>query len=832
MPIASGTRLGTYQILSQLGAGGMGEVYLAEDSKLGRRLALKVLPAKFTSDQLLVRRFEQEARAASALNHPNIITIHEIGQAEGRHFIATEFVEGQTLRRRMRQPLSIREVLDTAVQMASALSAAHGAGIIHRDIKPENVMLRPDGLVKVLDFGLAKLSWRPAQIIDAEASTLPMVDTDSGVVVGTVAYMSPEQARGLDVDARSDIFSFGVALYEMLARRPPFDGQTASDLIASILKTEPPPLADSAPGVPTELERIVSKALRKDRETRYQTIKDLLSDLEAFKRDLEFRAQLELLAKPFASDPSPSSGHIEPAESGRLQVQLVSPHTAPLAGKSSVVETIVNKIRGHKLVWFITALLVAGTALGIGSYLVGGTSDAAIDSIAVLPFVNGSGDGEDDYLSDGITERLINSLSQLTHLRVPARTTMFRYKGKNRDPLEVGRELGVRAVLTGRVAARESVLNIQVDLVSVAEGSQLWGEQYTRKLAEVQAVQEEIARDVSTKLRLKLTGEEVQRLAKRETNDTEAFDLYLKGRYHLEKRSEEGIKTAIDFFQQAFARDPEFALAYAGLADCYILGGNALPWPETEVRLKAKNAALTALSKDDSLAEAHTSLAVVSMLYDWNWSVAEKEFIRAIELNPVYPTAHHWYAEYLAAMGRHEEAFSEIARARDLDPLSLIINRDVGMHHYYAGRYDEAIGQAENTLKLDRNFVQAHRLIGMAYLKKARSADAIVEFKQVLARSTSGRDRAMLAQAYALAGEPAEARRLLKDLLTEGRVSPYYIAVIYAGLGDQQRAFDSLEKAYREGVSSLVYLKVDPRLESLRRNPKFLDLAKLVGLSR
>jgi tetratricopeptide (TPR) repeat protein len=390
--------------------------------------------------------------------------------------------------------------------------------------------------------------------------------------------------------------------------------------------------------------------------------------------------------------------------------------------------------------------------------------------------------------------------------------------------------LGVRAVLTGRVSQRENYLTIQVDLVSVAEGSQLWGAQYNRKPAEIQSVQEDIVRDLSQRLHLNLNREQEQRLVKRDTKNTEAYDLYLKGRYHLEKRTEDGIKKAIDFFQQATGKDSEFALAYAGLADCYILGGNALPWPETEVRLKAKEAALEALAKDDTLAEAHTSLAVVSMLYDWNWSTAEREFKRAIELNPSYVTAHHWYAEYLAAMGRHDQAFNEITRAQKLDPLSVIISRDVGMHHYYAGRYDQAIDQARDTLALDSGFSQAHRLLGLAYLKKGQIAEAIAELQDVAAATSSGRDRAMLAQAYAIGGRHAEVRRLLNELLSEGSVSPYYIAVIHAGLGDRQRAFDSLERAYREQVSSLVYLNVDPRLESLRPDPRFRDLAKRVGL--
>jgi len=791
MTIATGTRLGPYEILSPLGAGGMGEVYLAQDPRLNRKLALKLLPDKFTTDEVLLHRFEQEARAASALNHPNIITIHEIGEAEGRHFIATEFVEGQTLRQRMRQPLKLTEALETAVQIASALSAAHQSGIIHRDIKPENVMLRPDGLVKVVDFGLAKLAPRKPVTPDADADTLPMLKTDSGVIVGTVAYMSPEQARGLDVDARSDIFSLGVALYEMVAGRPPFEGRTASDLIASILKSEPPPLAESMPNAPAELERLVGKALRKDREQRYQSVKDLLIDLKELKQELE------------------------------------SPARETTARAISGVERVTKGIGEHRVLTVVILLLIVSVPVGLRFLLHPSESEAAIDSVGVLPFTNGVA----EYLSDGITEQLINSLSQLPQLRkCPARTTMFRYKGKDADPQKVGRELGVRAVLTGKVAHQENDVSIQVDLVRVADGSELWGHQYNRRLADTQAVHEDIARDVSERLGLKLNREQQQRLGKQDTQNSEAYDLYLKGRYYLEKRTEEGIKKAIESFQQSTDKDPDFALAYSGLADCYLLGGNALPWAETQVRLNAKGAVEKALAKDDTLGEAHTSLAVVSLLYEWNWSMAESEFKRAIELNPNYVTAHHWYAEYLSAMGRHEQAISEITRALELDPLSLIINRDVGMHYYYAGRYDKAIGQAQKTLAMDPGFNQAHRLLGFAYLKKGQVSEAIAELQEVAIHSKSGRDRAMLAQAYAIAGKGAEARRLLNELLRESAVSPYYIAVIYAGLGDNQRAFEFLERAFREQVSSLVYLKVDPRLESLRTDPRFRELARRIGL--
>ena len=823
MSLSAGTRLGAYKIIAPLGVGGMGEVYLAQDPRLDRRLALKLLPAKFTTDEIRVRRFEQEARAASALNHPNIITIHDIGEAEGRHFIATEFVEGETLRRRMRQRLSIREAIETAVQIASALSAAHGAGIIHRDIKPENVMLRPDGLVKVLDFGLAKLAPPKLQQVDSGAATLHFVNTDSGAVVGTVAYMSPEQARGVKVDARTDIFSFGVALYEMVAGRQPFEGQTAPDLIASILKTEPLPLSNSAPDAPAELQRIVSKALRKDRSMRYQSIDDLLVDLTDLKREMEFKAQLEMAA--------PGAPERTADRSDAAFLETASLNQRPTARVKSRAESAVIVLKRNKLVTVATLLVALGAALGLGLYLQSRSAEV-IDSIAVLPFTGLENDHDAEYLTDGITEQLINSLSQLPRLRVPARATMFGFKGKDPDPQGVGRQLHVRAVLMGRVQRRERDLRLQVDLVGVAKGLQLWGKQYNRKLSEIQSVQEEIVRDISGRLALGLTGEQIQKVVKRSTQNSDAYDLYLQGRYELEKRSEEGIKRAIEFFRRAIDDDGDFALAYSGLADCYILGGNALPVPETQVRRLAKEAAKNALARDDTLAEAHASMAVVGMLYEWDWSSAESEFKRAIELNPNYPAAHRWYAEYLSATGRHEEAFSEIARAQELDQFSVSINRDVGVHYYYAGQYDKAIAQALQTLDLDRNFAPAHTLLGLSYLKKSRFQEAISELREVAAHSTSARDKAMLAQAYALDRNPTEARRLLAELQRERVVSPYYIAVVYAGLGEQQSAIDSLETAFREQVSSLVYLNVDPRLESLRGNDKFGEMVSRLRLPK
>jgi tetratricopeptide (TPR) repeat protein len=408
---------------------------------------------------------------------------------------------------------------------------------------------------------------------------------------------------------------------------------------------------------------------------------------------------------------------------------------------------------------------------------------------------------------------------------------MFRYKGQSADPQKIGRELGVGAILTGQVSQQEANLRIQVDLIRVADGSQVWGHGYNLKFADIQAVRDQMVRDISERLQVRLNQGQQQKLVKRDTQNSEAYDFYLRGRFHLSKRTDEGIKAAIDFFQQAIAKDPNFGLAYAGLADCYIVGSNALPWTETEVRLKAKDAAQRALEKDDTLAEAHTSLAVVNMLYEWSWASADKEFKRAIELNPNYVTAHHWYAEYLAMRGRFDEALTEILFAQKLDPMSVIISRDVGMQHYYAGRYDAAIQQAQNALGLDPDFVQAHRLLGFTYLKQKRFKEAINELQTARTRSNGARDVAFLAHAYALDGSRAEAIKLLDSIVHDSHMSPYYLAIVYSGLGDRDQAFDCLERAYREQASALLYLKIDPKLDTLRDDQRFSDLTKRIGLN-
>jgi eukaryotic-like serine/threonine-protein kinase len=551
-----GKTLSHYQVTEKLGAGGMGEVYLAQDTQLRRKVALKLLPAQFTKDEDRLHRFEQEAYAASALNHPNIITIHEIGQVGDSHFIATEFIDGQTLRQQMTSRLRLTEALDVVIQVASALTAAHAAGILHRDVKPENVMLRPDGLVKVLDFGLAKLAERSSPRMGAEAPTAAQVDTDPGTVMGTAQYMSPEQARGLKVDGRTDIFSLGVVLYEMVAGRAPFEGATAADLIISIVEKEPAPLSRYAPDVRAELQRIVSKALRKDRETRYQTVKDLLIDLKSLREELEFEAKLER-----SGERNVTRGELVTPSGGQAGVAagelVVSTEEAGVVVRTtSSAEYLVGEVRRHKgpVLLALAILIIAGAAIFYSA-----RGGKAIDSVAVLPFVNASADPDTEYLSDGITESLINSLSQVSRIKVIARSSVFRYKGRETDPRAVGRELGVQAVLTGRVMQRGDDLSISAELMDARDNSHIWGEQYHRKLADLLTVQQEITRDMSEKLRLKLSGEEQKRLTKSYTENAEAFQLYSKGRYYWNRQTEDGTKKAIECFQQAIDKDPNYA---------------------------------------------------------------------------------------------------------------------------------------------------------------------------------------------------------------------------------------------------------------------------------
>jgi serine/threonine protein kinase/tetratricopeptide (TPR) repeat protein len=836
-----------YRILSRIGAGGMGDVYLAEDTLLGRRVALKLLRMGFTKEEERLRRFEQEARLVSALNHPSIMTIYEIGHADSLHYIATEFIEGETLRQRLRKSrLPISEILDISIQVAGALAAAHQAGIVHRDIKPENIMLRLDGYIKILDFGLAKLTERyseqrvldPGATESLDAKTIAVVNTEQGVIMGSPHYMSPEQARGLAVDERTDIFSLGVVLYEMVTGRVPFEGATATDVIVSILEKGPPSMTNYTEQVPAELQRIIIKSLRKDREQRYQVVKDLLIDLKSLKQELELQASLRESAELNLN----KSSH-PPIDVESTRLVTVGPGAAAATGKTlnlatfSNTDYVVRQVKRHKSIFIAIVLLVAA-AIAAVSYFSSRTS-GQIDSIAVLPFVNVSTDPNTEYLSDGIAESLINSLSQLPSLKVMSRNAAFRYKVRDSgeggpDPLAVGRELKVRAVLMGRVVQRGDTLLISTELVDARNNVQIWGQQYNRRFADIFTVQEEIARNISEKLRMKLTGEEGKMLAKHYTENTQAYQLYLQGRFYWNKRTPEGLTRGIEYFQRAIDLDPNYALAYAGLADCYVLGADARQQPK-EVMEKAKAAALKALELDGALPEAYTSLAKVLLSYEWDWAGAENAFRKAIELNPNYPTARQWYGVLLSAQGRHDESIAQRTRALELDPLSLSVNSGLGRSYYWARRYDRAIEQIAKTLEMDPNYVDTHWSFGLAYEQKGQYERAISDFQRAV--ELSRRSPAMLAalgHAYGLAGRRAEAYKIaeeLKAVMAQQYVSPYAMALVFAGLGENDQAFEWLEKAYQDRDETFVHLKVDPRLDRLRQDPRLTQLMKRINLA-
>src|SRR5437016_4618619 len=820
MTIVTGTKLGRYEIRSKIGEGGMGEVYLAQDTRLDRKVALKILPAEVAAHHDRMRRFVQEAKAASALNHPNIITIYEIDESVGGtagervHFIASEFIDGETLRRRMRNPpLKLGEVLDIATQIAGALAAAHAAGIIHRDIKPENIMIRRDGIVKVLDFGLAKLTeHRTLTAVDTEAATLVPVKTDPGVVMGTAIYMSPEQARGLEVDARTDIFSLGVLIYEALAAHLPFEGSNANEIIAAILSDkEPPLLARYVPEAPAEFERIVAKALRKSRDQRYQTAKDLLLDLKALKQELEFTAKLERSAPPL----SPATSSV--TQSGATIDQLaVSTGEASKFHPTSSAEYLITRLQRHKLAAVVVLVVIAAAIAGLAAYLHARNTEVAIDSIAVLPFVNQNRDPDTEYLSDGLTESIINSLSQLQNLRVSPRSSVFQYKGKDIDPMKAARDLGVRAVLTGRMLQRGDDLLVSAELLDVGNNKQLWGDQYNRKLADALAVQQQISREISERLRTRLTSEEKKQLVKRSTDNAEAYQLYLKGRYFWGKRTRDGYKKATENFEQAIDKDPTYALAYAGLADCY----NVLPsygiLPPQDSFAKGRAAATKALEIDNTLAEAQTSLAYVKYQYEWDWLGAESGFKRAIELNPNYATAHQWYALELAGLGRTDEAIREIKRSQELDPLALIANVNAGWIFYHARQYDKAIEQDRKSLEMDSNFARGHWAISEPLEQEQKYEEAIAELQMAGRLDETPIILALLGHVYAVSGKRAEAQKIIDELNElSGRmyVDPYFLAQIYTALGARDSAFKQLERAYEQRSSWLVWLKVEPKFD-------------------
>jgi len=833
--LASGTKLGRYEIRAKIGAGGMGEVYLAQDTKLERKVALKILPADVASHRDRMDRFVREAKAAAALNHPNIAHIYEIGEAEGQNFIAMEFIDGQTLRKVIHSgQADMPKLLRYLQHVAEGLAKAHAAGIVHRDLKPDNIMVTRDGHAKILDFGLAKLIEPQQSSVDTGeaaselATAILQQHSTPGVVLGTVGYMSPEQAQGKtkEIDQRSDIFSFGCILYEAVTGHKAFAGKDAVDSLNKIIREPVTPISDFRPDAPNDLQRVVRRCLAKDPEDRYQTIKDVAIELRELRRDLAGATGIDTTTSPQFGVP-PSGGIVSP---GQI---LPSEASTPSSQPPSSAEYIVSRIRQHKFALAVALMVLAAGAVGLGMYLHARNNEVAIESIAVLPFQNRSTDGDTEYLSDGLAESLIYRLSQLPNLKVSPTSSVFAYKNKEIDPVKVGNQLGVNAVLLGRIVQRGDSLTISAELVDVRYNKLLWGEQYERKMSELLQTQREIAREIVDKLRLKVSGQE-QGLAKHYTESNEAYQLYLKGRFQWHKRTNEALKKSIDYFNQAIERDPSFALAYAGLADCYVVPAYMLP-PGEKIP-KAKMAAMKALELDDTLAEAHTSLARAMTTYDWDWRGAEREFQRAIELNPNYAIAHQWYCGYLEAMGRTPEAIAEGKRALELDPLSPIITFEMGLGFFYARDYDKAIEYYQKTLELDPDFPPAHGQLPAAYEQKRMYDQAITGFQKGTNLKGSREwyfSLSGLAHVYAVTGNKGEAQKLLsemKDLSVRQYVPADRIALIYAGLGDKDEAFAWLEKAYDERSFNMTWLKVEPRWDSLRSDPRFADLVRRLGL--
>jgi eukaryotic-like serine/threonine-protein kinase len=832
--LSANTNLSHYRIVSKIGAGGMGEVYLAQDTKLDRKVAIKFLHEEFSKDADKLNRFVREAKAASALNHPNILTVHEIGEVDGKNYIATELIDGQTLREHLshKESLQLNQILKIGVQVSEALSAAHQAGIIHRDIKPENIMLRKDGYAKVLDFGLAKLSEPKAIATGSEDATRVQVNTTPGMVMGTVSYMSPEQARGNVTDARTDIWSLGVVLYEMLSGKVPFTGETVNHTIVSILEKEPLLLEK----VPAELQRIVRKSMTKDVDMRYQSARDLLIDLKNLRRDLDIQGELERSIVP---NREPITGTIS-ENATQMYASGAATRSAQIAAtenlKSSSLEYAVKKIKSHKLATAVIALVLLGAIVTAGYFAFGSkVGPRPIESIAVLPFVNESGNADVEYLSDGMTETLISSLSQLPNLNVQARSSVFRYKGKDTEAKTIGKELNVQAILNGRIVQHGDDLVLYLELVDAQTGKLLWGDQYNRKQSDLVTLQSEIARDVSGKLKLRLSRADVAKVDKKSTASPEAYQLYLKGRFFWNKRTPESLKQAVDYFNQAVEKDPNYALAYSGVAESYVLFtmySIALP---NDCMPKAKAAALRANEIDDSLAETHTALGIYYSTFAWNQPAAEKEFRRAIELDPNYAGAHQQFAiECLTSLGRFDEAIAEGRRAVELDPLSLVIRADYAIL-LRIKRSDEAIQQLNHALELDPNFWVAHWYLGIIYYGDGQYERAIAEHRKALAIEKEPWITALLIQSLAKAGKRNEAFELLPGLqadIARSSVAGSSLAIAYAALGEKDNAFSLLEAAVADRSIRPGFLAANPIWNDLSGDPRWAALVQKLASSK
>jgi serine/threonine-protein kinase len=837
--ISPDTVIGHYRVISKIGEGGMGEVYLAEDSKLHRKAALKILPSEMAANQDRMRRFNQEATAAAALNHPNIAHIYEIGEHDGTNFIAMEFVEGVTLRDKIhRERTELRKLLRYLQHVAEGLAKAHAAGIVHRDLKPDNIMITHDGHAKVLDFGLAKLiePQQPPGITDAstgeDATAILQQQSTPGLIMGTVGYMSPEQAQGKtnEIDQRSDIFSFGCILYEAVTGHRAFAGKDVIDSLNKIIREPVTPISDFRPDAPDHLQRIVRRCLAKDPEDRYQTIKDVAIELRDLRRELVDDGRLDAtVTRATVSNPTGEPGTREVAS----QTADSSSSQLSLSSRASSAEYIVSRFKRHKPVLVIAILILIAGAVGLSLYLRGAPTQAAIESIAVMPFVNERNSADVEYLADGITETLIGSLSQLPNLSVKARSTVFRYKGKTTDARTIGNELNVQAILNGRVVQRGDQLTLSLELVDVATENAIWSQQYNRKQTDVVTLQGEIARDVSSKLKSRLSGADVAKVEKNYTTDPEAYQLYLRGRFQWNRRTGESLKQAVEFYKHAIEKDPNYALAYSGLAETYVLFSSYDVAPAADSMPQAKAAALRALEIDDSLAEAHTALGFYLSCYEWDRDGSEREYRRAIELKPNYATAYHWLASELANVKRFDDSLVELRRAEELDPLSPIIGTNLGDTLVYARRYDEAIAQYKRTLIRDPNFDYAHRALGWVYGLSGRYPEAIAETRTSIELNNTSSAKGLLGLWLAKSGKRDDAVKLLGELKQEsarGYVQNYSFALIYIGLGDREEALNWLEKHVSARSETATTYAVAPELYDLRSEPRFKEMLKRMNL--
>ena len=779
----------------------MGEVYRATDTKLGRAVALKVLPPEMASMPERLERFRREAKALAALDHPGIVTVYSVEEADGVHFLTMQLVEGEPLDRVIPEGgLPLDRILDIAAALAEALTAAHEKGIVHRDLKPANVMVAKDGRVKVLDFGLARMS-----ATDQEASgdsELPTyLRTREGVVMGTVPYMSPEQVSGREVDHRTDIFSLGIVLYEMTSGLRPFKGNSSAELASAILRDTPRPLGELRGGLPESLQRAIDRCLQKSASDRFPSARELREALRA-------------------SRGASSSKEAQTLEIESIDKQAINPQSRIGNPKSKS--------------WSFGLLVLLLAVGGFFGYQYLSPANGKISSIAVLPFENRSSDADTDYLSDGLAESLIYRLSQIPDLKVSPPSSVFRYRGKETDPQVVAKQLEVDSVMTGRMVKRGDHLTISVELVDVRNDTTLWGEQYERKMSDLLATQREIAAEITNKLRVELSGESEQNLAKRDTDSNEAYQLYLKGRFHLNQRTNESLKRAVIFYRQAIEKDPNFALAYSGLAATYAI------FPIWSVGLpkdsmpQAKAAALRALELDDSLAEAHAALGLYLHYFEFDRAGGEKEMRRAIQLNPNYATAHEWLAvDILTALKRFDEAVAEIKRAEELDPLSSVVGTNAGYTLVFARRYDEAIAQLKRVLTLDPNYAYALYTLGYAFDGKGMYAEAIVEYRRSLALNDDPFAKALLVRSLAKSGKRDEALKLVAQLKADSAqryVSHYCLAIAYTALGEKEEALMLLEKDLAERSSFVSYSAGEPALDDLRDDPRFKALLKRMNL--